>query len=193
MVTLSDIWEKALDFLFSILPKIISAIIIWLIGNFIINKIIDIIRKKLKKNTINPTLNMFLVSLMGWGLKLILLLVVIDQMGISITSFAALIAGGTLAVGLALQGSFSNFAGGVMIMVFKPFVLGDMIKAQDKFGKVIEIEIFYTTLRSLDNKYIIIPNGRLSNHIIENLTQSGSIWINLEIKISYEFDVKKAR
>ena len=102
MVTLEDLREKAVDFAFTILPKVLTAIIIWFIGNYIINKIINLIKWKLKKNTLNPTLNMFLVSLLGWGLKIILLLVVIDSMGVSITSFAALIAGGTLAVGLAL-------------------------------------------------------------------------------------------
>lgn len=114
------------------------------------------------------TLQKFSINLVSWILKILLFISVISQLGIATTSFAAIIAAAGLAIGLALQGSLGNFAGGVLIMVFKPVKTGDLIEVQGKMGVVKEIEIFTTKLTGLSNKEIIIPNGSLSNGNIDN-------------------------
>lgn len=114
-------------------------------------------------------------------------------MGIETTSFAAIIAAAGLAIGLALQGSLSNFAGGVIIMIFKPFKIGDLIEAQGEIGAVKEIEIFTTRLIGLSNKEIIIPNGILSNGNIVNYTSLGTRRVDLVFGVSYDADIKKTK
>jgi small conductance mechanosensitive channel len=116
-----------------------------------------------------------------------------SKLGVETTSFAAIIASAGLAIGLALQGSLGNFAGGVLIMIFKPFKIGDLIEAQGEIGVVKEIEIFTTKLIGLSNKVIIIPNGSLSNGNIINYSQQGTRRVDLTIGVSYEADIKQTK
>ena len=116
-----------------------------------------------------------------------------SKLGVETTSFAAIIASAGLAIGLALQGSLGNFAGGVLIMIFKPFKNGDLIEAQGEIGVVKEIEIFTTKLIGLSNKVIIIPNGSLSNGNIINYSQQGTRRVDLTIGVSYEADIKQTK
>lgn len=174
-------------------PKIVTALAILLIGLFVINLLVKMSRKVMKKAGVDITLQKFLGNLLGWALKILLIVTVISQLGVETTSFAAILAAAGLAVGLALQGSLANFAGGVLIMIFKPFKLGDLVEAQGEIGVVKEIEIFTTKLTGLSNKEIIIPNGSLSNGNIVNYTTEGTRRVDLVIGVSYDADIKKTK
>ncbi|MGB0879877.1 MAG: mechanosensitive ion channel family protein [Polaribacter sp.] len=174
-------------------PSVLSALAILVIGLFAINLIVKASRKLMSKGGIDITLQKFLGNLIGWILKALLFITVIAKLGVATTSFAAIIAAAGLAVGLALQGSLSNFAGGTLIMIFKPFKIGDLIEAQGVLGFVKEIEIFTTQLKTQDNKLAIIPNGVLSNGTILNYSAEGKIRIDLTFGVSYDADIKQTK
>ncbi len=173
--------------------KIITAIVIWIIGSWIIKKLMKGTDKIMSKRDYDPSLKKFLLNLIGWVLKILLILTILAQLGIETTSFAAILAAGGLAVGMALQGSLANFAGGVLIMIFKPIKIGDLIEAQGELGVVKEIEIFTTKLLSPTNKEIIIPNGTLSNGNITNYSTEGILRVDLTIGVSYDADIKETK
>ena len=174
-------------------PKILMAIVIWLIGLWAIKILKKATGKALDKGSYDASLKKFLLNLLNWSLKIILIVVVLGTLGIETTSFAAILAAAGLAVGLALQGSLANFAGGVLIMIFKPMKIGDLIEAQGEIGVVKEIEIFTTRLIGLSNKEIIIPNGALSNGNIINYTAQGTRRVDLVIGVSYDSDIKQTK
>ena len=185
--------QTLIDLLLNYAPKVVMAIVILLVGLFIIKIIIKSSVKIMEKRGVDITLQKFLGNLGGWVLKILLIIAVISQLGIETTSFAAILAAAGLAVGLALQGSLANFAGGVLIMIFKPFKIGDLIEAQGEIGVVKEIEIFTTKLTGLSNKEIIIPNGSLSNGNVINYTTEGTRRVDLVIGVSYDADIKKTK
>ncbi|RCS28365.1 mechanosensitive ion channel family protein [Polaribacter sp. WD7] len=174
-------------------PKILMALAILVIGLFAISIIIKTSRNVMKKRGVDITLQNFLGDLLSWTLKLLLFITVIAKLGIETASFAAILAAAGLAIGLALQGSLGNFAGGVLIMIFKPFKIGDLIEAQGAIGVVKEIEIFTTKLTGLSNREIIIPNGALSNGNIVNYTTEGTRRVDLVIGVSYNADIKQTK
>jgi small conductance mechanosensitive channel len=174
-------------------PKLLLALLVLVVGLWIINRGMDLMGKVMDTRHIDVSLQPFLKSLFGMGLKAMLLISVASMIGIETTSFVALIGAAGLAIGLALQGTLANFAGGVLILIFKPFKVGDQIKAQDYIGWVQEIQIFVTTLRTADNKTVIIPNGILSNGTIVNNSTSEKIRVDLTIGISYDSNIKAAR
>ena len=143
--------------------KVIGAIAIWVIGTWAIKKLMKAANALMDKSHYDESLKKFLLNLAGIVLKVLLVLSILGNLGIQTTSFAAVLASAGLAIGLALQGSLSNFAGGVMLMIFKPFKIGDFIETQGKKGTVKEIEIFTTKIVGPGNHLIIIPNGNLSN------------------------------
>lgn len=171
-------------------PKLIAAILIWIIGSWIIKLLIRGSNKAMDKVNYDDSLKKFLLNLINWGLKIILFIVVLSTVGIETTSFAAVIAAAGLAIGLALQGSLGNFAGGVLIMIFKPFKIGDYIQAQGEAGTVKEIEIFTTKLTTPDNKEIIIPNGSLSNGNIVNFSTEATRRVDFTFGVGYDSDIK---
>ena len=173
--------------------KILAAIVIWIVGSWVIKKIMGVTRGVMTKNNYDESLQKFLLNLIGWGLKILLILVILAKLGVETTSFAAIIAAAGLAVGLALQGSLANFAGGVLIMIFKPFKIGDLIEAQGELGVVKEIEIFTTKLLTPANKLAIIPNGTLSNGNILNYTEEGKLRVDLTFGVSYDADIKQTK
>ncbi|WP_298508664.1 mechanosensitive ion channel domain-containing protein [uncultured Kordia sp.] len=173
--------------------KIVAALAILIIGLFIIKMIVRLSRKIMKKRGIDATLQKFLGSLLGWTLKILLFVIVASQLGIETTSFAAVIGAAGLAIGLALQGSLSNFAGGVLIMIFKPYKIGDLIEAQGIVGVVKEIQIFTTHLNTPENKLAIIPNGAMSNGNIVNYSAEGVLRIDHVIGVSYDSDIKQTK
>ncbi|GAA4279866.1 mechanosensitive ion channel family protein [Gaetbulibacter aestuarii] len=173
--------------------KIIGAIVIWIIGSWVIKHLLKGLRKVMAKANYDESLQKFLVNLTKWGLKIVLIIVVLGTIGIETTSLAAVIAAAGLAVGLALQGSLGNFAGGVLIMIFKPFKIGDLIEAQGEIGVVKQIEIFTTKLTGLSNKEIIIPNGSLSNGNIVNYTVEGTRRVDFVFGVDYDSDIKKTK
>ncbi|SDS34464.1 small conductance mechanosensitive channel [Polaribacter sp. KT25b] len=185
--------ESAKEILFFYAPKVIAALLILIVGLYMIKIIIKSAKKIMAKGGIDITLQKFLGNLGGWVLKILLFIVVISMLGVETTSFAAILAAAGLAVGLALQGSLANFAGGVLIMIFKPFKIGDLIEAQGQIGVVKEIEIFTTKLIGLSNKEIIIPNGEMSNGTILNYSTEGTRRVDLVIGVSYDADIKKTK
>ncbi|RTE53128.1 mechanosensitive ion channel family protein [Arenibacter aquaticus] len=174
-------------------PKVLAALVIFIFGSWVIRRIIGGAGKVMASSKYDASLQRFLLSLVSWVLKIFLILVVIDQLGIDVTTFAAVIAAAGLAVGLALQGSLSNFAGGVLIMIFKPYRIGDLIEAQGVLGAVKEIEIFTTKLITPQNKLAIVPNGAMANGNIINYTTEGKMRVDVTVGIGYNEDIKKAK
>tara|TARA_B100000497_G_C7598526_1_gene359769 strand:- start:155 stop:964 length:810 start_codon:yes stop_codon:yes gene_type:complete len=185
--------EKAIEFITYYGPKVLGAILIYIIGSWLVKKMMIGLDKVLSKTKYDITLQKFFHNILFWALKIVLILLVVSTLGIDITAFAAIIAAAGLAVGLALQGSLSNFAGGVLIMIFKPFKLGDLIEAQVLIGEVKEIDIFNTQLVSPDNKRVIIPNGAMANGNIVNYTAEGKIRVDVEVGVAYNADIKKVK
>ncbi|RED48674.1 mechanosensitive ion channel family protein [Seonamhaeicola aphaedonensis] len=173
--------------------KVVGAIAIWIIGSWIIKRVNRGIAKVMTKQNYDESLQKFLLNLIGWGLKILLFLAILSQLGVETTSFAAILAAAGLAIGMALQGSLGNFAGGVLIMIFKPIKIGDLVEAQGEIGVVKEIEIFTTKLTGLSNKEIIIPNGALSNGNIINYTSEGTRRVDLVFGVSYDADIKQSK
>lgn len=172
-------------------PKLILAIITLLVGMWLINRFIKVLDAKLSKK--DPTLNTFLCGLISVTLKALLLISVASMVGIATTSFVAVIGAAGLAVGLALQGSLANFAGGVLILLFKPFKVGDTIEAQGYLGSVAEISILYTIVNTFDNRRIVIPNGDLSNASLTNLSAYPTRRCDMSFRIGYKDDIDKAK
>ncbi|MDT0607209.1 mechanosensitive ion channel family protein [Croceitalea rosinachiae] len=190
----AQVWiDKGIDFITQYGPKVIGAILIYIIGSWIIKKLVGVLRKVMAKGSYDQSLQKFLMNLVSWALKIFLIITVISTLGVETTSLAAVIAAAGLAVGLALQGSLSNFAGGVLIMIFKPYRIGDLIEAQGELGSVKEIEIFTTKLVSPENKLIIVPNGAMANGNIVNYTAEGKIRVDAVIGVAYEEDIKKVK
>ncbi|MCF6345193.1 MAG: mechanosensitive ion channel [Thiomicrorhabdus sp.] len=174
-------------------PKLALAIITLLIGLWIIRMLGNLLQASMKKSKVDPTLIPFITSLSAWILKLLLFISVASMIGIATTSFIAVLGAAGLAIGLALQGSLANFAGGVLIMIFKPYKVGDLIEAQGHLGIVKEVQIFNTLLTNPENKQVIIPNGAISNDSIVNYTSEGAIRVNLTVGIAYDADITKAK
>jgi len=182
-------YEMILDYA----PKLALAIITLLIGLWLIGLVGKLLKVSMEKSKVDPTLVPFISSLVGWILKLLLFISVASMIGIATTSFIAVLGAAGLAIGLALQGSLANFAGGVLIMIFKPYRVGDLIESQGQLGTVKEVQIFNTILVNFESKQIIIPNGLMSNGTITNYSVEGLIRVDLTVGISYDADVEKAK
>ncbi|NHF59371.1 mechanosensitive ion channel [Flavobacteriaceae bacterium TP-CH-4] len=190
----AQIWmNKGIDFITEYGPKILGAILIYLIGSWVIKKIVGVLKKVMLARHYDESLQKFLLNLFSWTLRIFLIIMVISTLGVETTSLAAVIAAAGLAIGLALQGSLSNFAGGVLIIIFKPYKIGDLIEAQGVLGVVKEIEIFTTKLTTPQNKLAIIPNGAMANGNIINYTAEGKMRVDTTIGIGYGEDIKKAK
>lgn len=174
-------------------PRVLGALIVLILGLWIIKQVVKAIRRALKSRDIEPALESFLSSLTSWLLHILLFISVGSMLGIATTSFVALLGAGGLAIGLALQGSLSNFAGGVLILLFKPFKVGDRVETMNRTGLVTDIKIFHTTLLTLDRKTVILPNGPVMNGDIVNYMKEGILRVDLIVGISYESDIQKAR
>lgn len=185
--------DKGIDFVVEFGPKIIGAILIYIIGSWIIKKLMKVLKKVMAKGSYDESLQKFLVNLVSWALKIFLIITVISTLGVETTSLAAVIAAAGLAIGLALQGSLGNFAGGVLIMIFKPYKIGDLIEAQGVLGVVKDIQIFTTKMTTPENKLAIVPNGAMANGNIINYTAEGKIRVDTVIGVGYDEDIKKTK
>ncbi|MBC7606454.1 MAG: mechanosensitive ion channel [Burkholderiales bacterium] len=174
-------------------PKLVAAVLLLFVGIWVIRVINKITRKIMVQREIEPTLIKFLSDIIFWGLRIVLFIAVISKLGIESTSFVAILGAAGLAVGLSLQGSLSNFAGGMLIILFKPFKLGDAIEAQGASGTVIDIQIFVTQLLTGNNQVIFVPNGALSNGTIINYSKEENRRTDLTLGISYETNIKTAK
>tara|TARA_Y100000385_G_scaffold255512_1_gene281175 strand:- start:392 stop:1126 length:735 start_codon:yes stop_codon:yes gene_type:complete len=162
-------------------------------GWYGIKFILRLTNKLLNSRHVDKTLQTFLGNLLGWGLKGLLLIAVISKLGVDTTAFAAVMAAAGLGLGLALQGSLANFAGGVLIILFKPFRVDDLINAQGEIGVVKDIQLFTTQILTPDNKRVIIPNGVLANSNIVNLSAEGTLRVDLTIGVGYDEDIKQTK
>jgi small conductance mechanosensitive channel len=191
--TLDLIKQQAVDLAFSVGPKLILGLIIYLIGKYLINFVQKIMSKAFEKSEVDPSLATFLKSFAKAILWVLLLISIATTMGVEMTSFVAILGAAGLAVGLALQGSLANFAGGVLILMFKPFKVGDTVEAQGTTGEVESIDILYTKIRNFDNKLVTVPNGILANNLIVNYSQKTTRRVDMKVGIAYGTDIKKAR
>ncbi len=185
--------DEATNWIWNTLPSLVMAIIILVLGLWIIKFINRLVRKFFDKADYDPTLETFLQSFIRIALKVILFVLVVTQLGVKSSSLVAIVGAAGLAVGLALQGSLSNFAGGVLILLFKPFKVGDFISAQGVDGTVKEISIFTTKLNTFGNQVAIIPNGQLSNNNIINYNAESTRRDKIDIGIGYGSNIKEAK
>ncbi len=173
--------------------KVLGGIVILVIGFWFASRIAALIEKRLKKREVDESLREFVVPLITIVLKIMVVFAAAETVGLKTTSFIAALGGAVLAIGMALQGSLSNFAGGVLILFFKPFKVGDLIESQSYTGFVEKIEVFNTILKTGDNKRVILPNGPVYNNPIVNFTENGILRVEVSVGIGYGEDIKKAR
>lgn len=188
--------ENSKDFIPSIISfglNLLIALLIFCIGKLLIRILLKVCKRFLDRTKIEITVSKFLLSLIRAIAYVILVLVMLETVGIKTTSFLAVLTTASLALGLALQGSLSNFAGGILILILKPFKVGDYICTGGLEGTVSKIDLFYTTLITLDNKLNIIPNGTLSNASLTNVTAFDTRRVDFEFGISYNSDISKAK
>lgn len=180
-VLLSDFVDKALSFGL----KVLAAILIYIIGAWLIRKIKKILASIFERRKTDAAIASFVNSMTSIALTVMLIVITVGTLGIDTTSLAALLAGGGMAIGMALNGTVQNFAGGIMILIFKPFKAGDYIQAQGFEGTVTEVTIVSTKLTTVDNRNIIIPNGVLSNDTINNFSQNTMRRVDWSIDVEY--------
>ena len=192
-VSLDVFLTKMIDLGISVGSKILLAIVVFLVGRWIVRRLNKLLAKILEKRHVEASLSTFVKSLVNITLTLLLIIVVIGVLGIETSSFIALFASAVVAIGMALSGTLQNFAGGVMILLFKPFKVGDTIEAQGQSGTVREIQIFNTILATPDNKIIIIPNGGLSTGLMKNYSREATRRVDWEFGIAYGDDYTKAK
>lgn len=178
---LSDLGDKALSFGL----KVVAALAIYFVGAWLIKKIKNLLKRIFEKRDFEPAIESFIQSIVGIALWIILIIAVIGTLGVETTSFAALLAGGGMAIGLALNGTVQNFAGGLMILIFRPFKAGDFIEMQGFTGTVTEVTITSTKLTTTDNRVIIIPNGAISNGTINNYSHMPLRRLDLTVDVDY--------
>lgn len=174
-------------------PKLISAFLILFVGLYFIRFTNRMIRKLMIARDFDPTLSKFLADILLWVLRVLLFVTFISKLGIDNSSFVAILGAAGLAVGLSLQGSLSNFAGGMLIILFKPFRVGDFIEAQGVSGTVVEIQIFVTRLSSSNNQTIFVPNGALSNGNIINYSVAGMRRADINFTVSYDSNLQEVK
>ncbi len=174
-------------------PKIITAFVILFIGLYAIRIINRLVKKIMLKRELDPTLSKFLADILLWTLRILLFVTFISKLGVETSSFVAILGAAGLAVGLSLQGSLSNFAGGMLIILFKPFRVGDTIEAQNAIGTVRDIQIFVTKLTTANNQTIFIPNGILSNGVITNFSMEGNRRADLVFSLGYDTNIAQAK
>ncbi len=185
--------KKIIELSLVYVPKIIIALIIWFVGKWVIKLLIHTSNQILDKRDIDPTLRPFVKALISTLLKILLVISVLGTIGIQMTSFVAIIGAAGLAIGMALSGTLQNFAGSVIILIFRPYKVGDFIEAVGYRGIVNEIHIFHTILKTLDNKTVVIPNGQMSNSAMTNFTTERLRRVDWVFGIAYGDDYGKAK
>jgi len=192
-VNFSDVSSQITDLVYTYAPKLLGAIVVYIIGNMIIKWMVKNIDKVMEKRETDESLKPFLRSLFGALLKTLLIISVLGMLGVEMTSFIAILGAAGLAVGMALSGTLQNFAGGVVILLFKPYRVNDFIEAQGYTGVVKEIQIFTTILLTPDNKTVIIPNGSLATGSLINYSAQPTRRVDFSYGIAYGDSVQKAR
>ena len=192
-IQLTNALEKLIDSGIQLGERVLGALIIFIIGKFLINWLNRLFARILEKRKVDPSIQSFLKSMVNILLLIMLILAVIGKLGIELTGFAALLASAGVAIGMALSGNLSNFAGGLIILVFKPFKVGDYIESPNASGTVREIQIFHTILVTVDNKVIYVPNGSLSSNAITNYNKQETRRAEWVFGVEYGEDFEKVR
>ena len=190
---LPELYADLQSFIIQYGPKLIGAILVWIIGSWIIKLFIKGLTAVFNRSSIDLSLRPFLISLSRIGLKLLLAISVLGMLGIEMTSFIAILGAAGLAVGMALSGTLQNFAGGVMLLLFKPIRVGDLIESQGYLGVVKEIQLFATILLTPENKTVILPNGAVANGEITNNATEGTMRVDLSFGIGYGDSIDQAK
>ena len=185
--------DSFLEALVAFVPKLIVGILVLIIGMILTRILVKLFKSYLKKRNVDKSLITFLPSLLRFVLILAVLLTAIAIFGVKVTAFVAILGAAGFGVGMALQGSLGNFASGVLILVFRPFKIGDIITLQGKTGRVSDIQIFNTVLRTYQNELVIIPNAIVTSNIIVNISTEGLVRLDLTYGISYADDIGKAK
>ncbi len=185
--------EHGKEFLLQYGPSLLAAIAIFFIGKWVAKWIKRLVARGMTRAEVDPMIVSFTTSMIYIGLMVFVVIAALGEIGIQTTSFIAILGAAGLAIGLALQGSLANFAAGFMLIIFRPFKVGDVIEAAGVTGKVDEIQIFTTTLRTPDNKTIIIPNGKLGNDNIINYSTQETRRVDITVGVGYDSDLKQVR
>ncbi len=189
-----DYIETVIQMAIAYAPKVVGAILTLFIGFWLIKMISRTFKNLMVRNNIDATITPFLSSLVSVGLKIMLLLAVASMFGVETTSFVAILGALTFAVGMALQGSLGHFASGILLLVFKPYKVGDLVTiGGSETGTVEELQIFNTVLKTLDNKRIMVPNSVVTSNVITNISGQETIGVELTFGIGYSDDIDKAR
>lgn len=190
---LKNIASQVISWGVDFLIKVLVAFVIWKVGKFAMKWVVKIVDKALTKAGVEESVVKFINSIVKIGVYAVVLIVILDILGVQTASLIAVFGSAALAISMSLQGSLSNFAGGILILIFKPFRLGDYIVANGLEGTVISIEMLYTKLRTVDNKIIMMPNGNLSNSNIINVGVEGIRRLDINVGIGYGSDIHKAK
>ena len=188
---LSFVFDKLVSFGISAGGHILTAIVVFLVGKLIVNALNRLVARILEKRHVDTSVKTFLKSLTNILLTIILIISVIGALGINTTSFAALLASAGVAIGMALSGNLQNFAGGLIILLFKPYKVGDLIESQGVIGVVSEIQILHTIITTADNKVIYIPNGSLSSGVVINYSNKDTRRVEWTVGVEYGEDYTK--
>lgn len=192
-LTVAEVTNIVVTFALSLGWKLLKVVFIWMVGRWLTRRLISVTKLLMEKRNTNLTVRTFLVSFIDVVALIILLVIIISVLGIDTSSFIALFASAGVAIGMALSGTLQNFAGGVIILLFRPFKVGDFIEAQGQIGTVKEIQIFNTLISTGDNKAILVPNGPLSTGIINNYSRESLRRVDFTFSISYGDDYEKAK
>lgn len=182
-------WEKVLEFA----PSVILAVVTLIVGRIVIGYLVRLTKKIMVKRNVDESLRGFLTGIVKFMLWIMLIISVVSTLGVQTTSFVAVLGAAGLAIGLALQGSLANFAGGVLILLFKPFKVGDVIQAEGEVGTVAKIDVLHTTVHTLTNKEVIMPNGQVANSTVINIGRQPKRRVDFSVGIEYSASVKDAR
>jgi small conductance mechanosensitive channel len=190
---IEQLYDRMLNWLIFYGPKVLIALIVLIVGFWVIRILNKWLIKRMDRSRVNPSLKYFFLNFIVIAAQILLIVLGLQIVGIQMTFFTAIIAGLTVAVGLALSGTLQNFTSGILILLLKPYRVGDNIVTQGQAGSVTSIQLFYTIVLTFDNTTVIVPNSKLSNEIIINLTRSGRRRLDIELKFPYSDDVEKIK
>lgn len=192
-MTPEGIKQAVTSFAVSFAVKLIKVLLIWFVGRWVLKRVVRLLKHIMEKHVDNVSVRSFVISIIDVVVMILLILMIIGVLGIDTSSFIAIFASAGVAIGMALSGTLQNFAGGVMILLFRPFKVGDFIEAQGVAGTVKEIQIFNTVVHTGDNKVILLPNGPVSTGIINNYSRAPLRRVDFTFSISYGDDFNKAK